>query len=310
MSCKPSKEANLLSQVAQKRCFLAFLLAANLGWGKGLDGIEFSLTPGNTNTISLQTMATSSDTWLIFESSDSLIDDRVQVFYPTGYEIQSGPLPTGWVFQNGEVTPEQNAATWFYQGSGPESSVEFYSLDAGLTLTFQMAGPEPNENVDVELRAKTSVLLDGESLFVAALLNESDQATLFVDPLAAFREQFNLSIDGADDFDDDSGDGVPNLFYYAFGLNNPSLPVADRSNLPKSSPDNTGSKLTFVRRSDGFSDGISYILETSSDLSYWSEITSSPDQIELIDAIFERVTYRFSGDEMSAFYRVGIKRDD
>ena len=87
------------------------------------------------------------------------------------------------------------------------------------------------------------------------------------DGLSAFRTLYGLAADGSEDTDDTDGDGMANLLEYALGAN----PLdADPSALPTASV--ADGQLVFVfQRPDSAETDLSYVVQSSPDLSTWTE---------------------------------------
>lgn len=145
-----------------------------------------------------------------------------------------------------------------------------------------------------------------------------------INTLAGFRTNNGLSADGSQDALTPAGDGVPNLFKYAFNMigsgqgqtpnlgtsNNQTLGVSGMAGLPLVNADGTGKlSITFVRRKAASSPGISYVVEFSNDLSAnsWAANSSATESATSIDSTFERVTVTDSVTGLSRrFIRVRI----
>ena len=87
-----------------------------------------------------------------------------------------------------------------------------------------------------------------------------------------FRMIYGLASDGADDFADWSGNGVPNLHYYLFGLGDPNDASIDRSLLPTITPVEEG--ISFSYRYNALSEGATVTPMTSTDLDEWVALSS------------------------------------
>ncbi len=141
----------------------------------------------------------------------------------------------------------------------------------------------------------------------------------FHHPLAAFRETHGLDKTGADDLANPSGDGVPNLMRYAFGLSptdgdllKPAaprvMPVGGSAGLPVvfRDPEDGGVRYQFVRRRESTDPRVNYGRWTSEDLMDWQPDFES-EEIESIDADWERVTVPVTGGD-GGFRRVEVNR--
>lgn len=134
---------------------------------------------------------------------------------------------------------------------------------------------------------------------------------------AAWRAMHGLAPNGSQDSENPAGDGVANLFKYAFNLaptpgtltipNRAVLPTNGAAGLPSITP-NTQNQLVirFVRRKASTNPGIGYSVLTSSDLATWSALDMNTATVESIDATWERVTIIDPNAGPKRFGRVGI----
>jgi hypothetical protein len=141
----------------------------------------------------------------------------------------------------------------------------------------------------------------------------------FHHPLAAFREVHGLDKTGADDLDNPSGDGVPNLMRYAFGLSpedgdllkpaSPrAMPVGGSAGLPLVFRDRVDGmpRYQYVRRKDSSDPRVSYDVFGSDDLVEWLPV-SETGSVDSIDADWERVTVPVTGSA-AEFRRIEVSR--
>lgn len=132
------------------------------------------------------------------------------------------------------------------------------------------------------------------------------------DSLAIFRNTYGLSVDGAADAQDWSGNGLANIFYYAFGLGDPSEAIIDYSKLPALSIAEDGTiSYAYSRLID--TTELTYTAYSSFDLEDWvdldgdfPELSASNEGIEIIDADYERRTLDFSTTEPKAFFHLDV----
>ena len=120
-------------------------------------------------------------------------------------------------------------------------------------------------------------------------------------PLAYWRRLQGLPADGSQDLANPSGDGISNLAKYAFNLaanegdlarpNAITLAPDGNAGLPRADHDGQGRLvLEFVRRKASTGAGISYIVETGSDLLSWTPLSLTNAIVTSIDGTWERVT--------------------
>ncbi len=128
------------------------------------------------------------------------------------------------------------------------------------------------------------------------------QNTLF-----AFRTNAGLPGDGSEDIHAPAGDGVPNLFKYAFNMigsgkgqatsldiaNNQAVGNSGSAGLPSMDVDTSGKlSVVFVRRKAATSPGVNYVVEFCDDLSTnsWVINALATESVTDIDSTVERVT--------------------
>ncbi len=136
-------------------------------------------------------------------------------------------------------------------------------------------------------------------------------------PLESFRNDYGLANDGSEDFEDASGNGVVNIFYFAFNLGDPrgvEISLADLANgtmgLPVFESAGVADTWTFayVRLVDGAD--VTSEAQYSTDLTGWIDATSLDGALQStsvtpIDGDYEFVTLEFSfSDGGSHFFRV------
>jgi hypothetical protein len=85
---------------------------------------------------------------------------------------------------------------------------------------------------------------------------------------------------GANFLDDEDQDGIPSLMEYALGLN-----LAEKDTLPGLVANGNGFSLSFTKGTEGAADPrLEYIIETSTDLETWTEMTPAVDDGSEISA--------------------------
>jgi hypothetical protein len=144
--------------------------------------------------------------------------------------------------------------------------------------------------------------------------------------LNSFHINNGLSPDGSQDFLTPAGDGVPNLYKYAFNMigggtgqattlsvpNNQSVGVSGTAGLPFTEYQVGGStkfRWTYIRRKASTLPGITYFVEFSDDLvsGTWAANPLAIESVTSINATFERVTLTDSVSNASRrFSRVRI----
>lgn len=136
-----------------------------------------------------------------------------------------------------------------------------------------------------------------------------------------FRSTYGLSADGSDDEEDLSGNGVPNIFYYAFGLGDPNeaeiatLSYGDSTTpgLPVLVSESDGSfTYSFVKLKDD--SYVSFTCESSADLSSWLDVTElsalpqpTGSSTEDIDTEYQIQHYYFDQSSDLGFFRVEVE---
>lgn len=128
-------------------------------------------------------------------------------------------------------------------------------------------------------------------------------------PLKIFQLSHYLPQDGSQDLSTPAGDGVPNLYKFAFNMigngpgQSPSLDMPNSQRLTPSGSaglplvdyltgDENRLKWTYIRRKASTTPGITYLVEFADDLTSnsWADNPSAQESVTSIDAQFERVT--------------------
>lgn len=120
-------------------------------------------------------------------------------------------------------------------------------------------------------------------------------------PLDYWRSLQALPADGSQDLANPSGDGIANLLKYAFNLapnpgdlanaNYKILAPNGTAGLPSASRDAQGRLvIEFLRRKSANTPGLSYVVESSSDLQTWTSLDLTTASTTSIDGVWERVT--------------------
>ncbi|CAA6690796.1 MULTISPECIES: choice-of-anchor Q domain-containing protein [unclassified Lentimonas] len=135
--------------------------------------------------------------------------------------------------------------------------------------------------------------------------------------LLDWRVLHGLAFDGADDFENPSGDGVSNLLKYAFNLapsagdlqtSNPSVLIPDGvAGLPLiETIEGPQLSITYVRRKTSSFPGISYQPYTGDDLFGLAPLSQSSATVTSIDDNWERVTLVDPATSESRFGRIEV----
>jgi len=294
---------------------LAAILSASSVEAGDLDVV---FTPGSTNLLTLSTSADSDDLYLAYESNGVSIGDQINLRYAVGFELNHISAPSGWIFQNITVDETEKVATYYYRGASSSNTAEFYDFEAPASFEFQirdLSGSEAS-GANVRMEGELSVFRDVEQQLVTAFLQDELSAEVLSTPLADFRQTYGLSAAGADDFGDASGNGIPNIHYYAFGLGDPSERDVDLTRLAKTEESGIQARFTYTRAIDAEEDGIQYLVESSADLVTWVSISDLPAAEQEIsttllplDLTHEMVELRFNQSAEHRFYRLGISVD-
>jgi hypothetical protein len=137
---------------------------------------------------------------------------------------------------------------------------------------------------------------------------------VFSNPLAAWRFEHGLSRSGANDFDNPSGDGIPNLLRFLFNTAPEEGDLARPSPGPlppdgdKGGPavrwdaDNQVFVLEYIRPRSSTHLPYDTVAQQSED-STWRNF-SLPDETTAVDDVYERVRYEIEPEEISPFFRV------
>jgi autotransporter-associated beta strand protein len=137
-----------------------------------------------------------------------------------------------------------------------------------------------------------------------------------VPSLYGWRQSHFLNREGAQDIEVPAGDGVPNLAKYALNMapeGSSLLQPAKRmtpggtAGLPAFWAEDGTLRFQHVRRKASTNPGVSYLVQSSSDLGIWVEVTA-PASIESINTEWERVTYSLPppGIGGQLYYRLRI----
>ncbi|MEM9026251.1 MAG: hypothetical protein AAGB06_04880, partial [Verrucomicrobiota bacterium] len=142
-----------------------------------------------------------------------------------------------------------------------------------------------------------------------------------VDSLRIFRQNNGLAMDGTDDLEDMSGNGIANIAYFLFGLGDPDSPHVEvlrssespTTGLPILNREPNGNLVfTYTRRKR--QTAYSYIVSTSSDLTDWGnvELVETPYRptdttIEDVNSDYEFCHLSFAIEEGSRFIRIEIQ---
>ncbi|BDS06563.1 hypothetical protein NT6N_16030 [Oceaniferula spumae] len=208
--------------------------------------------------------------------------------------------------------------------------VESYSISLSkpALLSFDQSSVVDTENLQVYYRAGSGdewhLISDTPSQqsgnWYSVLAESSGDYALvytgYENALVAFRDIYGLAEDGADDDQDWSGNGIPNLLYLAFGLGDPNGVNIDRTRLPAIGEGNAGNTIAFSFVEPIANDtGLEIEVRTSEDLSQWF----TPDELGLnylpVNATtedlgdgYQRVTqiYGILAGEDGRFYRVKV----
>jgi len=133
------------------------------------------------------------------------------------------------------------------------------------------------------------------------------------DPAADFRSNYDLAEDGSDDTADWSGNGIANIYYYAFGLGDPNSSDIDASRLPQTAELGNGQMiLRYVFPVSRSSVQVSPV--TSQDLENWIPVSSLPpeefpvsaDGLDL-DENYRQNTYVLPISSNTRFFSVRVR---
>ncbi|NBD38104.1 MAG: sulfatase-like hydrolase/transferase [Verrucomicrobia bacterium] len=137
---------------------------------------------------------------------------------------------------------------------------------------------------------------------------------VFSNPLAAWRFEHGLSRSGANDFDNPSGDGIPNLLRFLFNTAPEEGDLARPSPGPLPPDGDKGGPavrwdvgnqvfvLEYIRPRSSAHLPCDTVAQQSED-STWRNF-SLPDETTAVDDVYERVRYEIEPEEISPFFRV------
>jgi len=272
--------------------------------------VDSTLTAGATNTLRLQKAISSSDIFRVYESSGVQIGDQINLQYSSDFELSSVSTPTGWAFQNIDLNASEKVATFYFVGTDPGNGAEFVDLGSPIDLQFQIRKLSENSTgtVSINLEAQLTAFLVAEQQLATAFCQDTLSAQLLSGTLATFRQTESLPADGTQDTADQSGNGVSNLLYYAFGLGSTTLVEVDRTRLVSVTESGSNTNIRYTRRIDQIADGIQYVPEYSDDMATWNPISglTPGSTVTPVDSDFEQVTLTVPTSGTQRFYRLAV----
>ncbi len=159
--------------------------------------------------------------------------------------------------------------------------------------------------------------------FVPVVDSAAGTLTLEVVPASEafhlFRVENGLATDGSEDFEDRSGNGIPNILHHAFGLGNPSSSQIDQSRLPSITRHSENGAMDFQYiQPVGASSGVRIRVLISENLTNWhapadlglDHLPVSRTVATLGATGYERVneTYAIPESGKSRFYKLHVDR--
>ena len=233
---------------------------------------------------------------------------------PAGFELRNLSALITW---NRDVTRTET-------GGGPFKTITYTpslaNLSLSLTGAVSQSSDSPVENIEHIWRDSSNALVsDSYTLTVASSSSTSTEyalawrSELYQDYSLWSSASFTAStpVDQRDADDDPDADGIKNLLEQAFG-GDPEAQDLDILPISETIEDNGQSYLQISYRKPEFENGLTYTVETVTDLNgTWSSLSSEVELISIVSESggFDRYTYRLV-DPISAtdkaFLRVEI----
>ncbi len=258
-------------------------------------------------------------------ASDGELDSPVVSFEITVVNVNEAPYFFGSQTYD---RPENEPSIAYLQAYDPEDDTLSYAISGGEDATLFtidaasgqlsfISAPdyESPQDADADNTYEVEITASDAEFSTAAsvLVSISD-----VDDIntSYFRSRYDMSVDGSDDAEDWSENGIANIHYLAFGLGDPREANVDRSRLPALEAASDFGDYAFSYLQPEGDDGLDLTLATTTDLSagfvdldtLGSEYQPVETETESLGDGYERITQHFDfvSGEGARFYRVEV----